>query len=173
MAVFSISDLKAKTRSEELVEAFTELGPAWVRWVNACLPDASVSFARMRLLSALQTANEMTMRELALYLEVTQRRITALVDALEEEGLVKRRPHPTDGRSTLVSITPAGTKQQDVNWQQHQEEVAEAFTDISAEQQKQLLEITPLLTEAMRKRAADRPGSGATGWHSREPGKDG
>ncbi len=51
---------KKKTRAEERVEAFTELGPAWGRWVNACLPVASVSFARMRLLSALEIAGEQT-----------------------------------------------------------------------------------------------------------------
>jgi DNA-binding MarR family transcriptional regulator len=151
---------KTKDRSEELVEAFTELGPAWGRWVNACLPNASVSFARMRLLSALENVGEQTMSELAVCLEVTQRRITALVDALEEEGLVERRPHPTDGRSTLVSITPTGTEQQDVNWQQHQSEVAQAFADLPVVQQKQLLEITPVLTEIMRKRAAERSDDG-------------
>ena len=151
---------KKKKRSEELVEAFTELGPAWGRWVNACLPNASVSFARMRLLSALENVGEQTMSELAVCLEVTQRRITALVDALEEDGYVERRPHPTDGRSTLVSITPAGTEQQDVSWTQHQSEVALAFADLPASQQKQLLEITPVLTEIMRRRAAERPEGG-------------
>jgi DNA-binding MarR family transcriptional regulator len=151
---------KKKTRAEELVEAFTELGPAWGRWVNACLPAESVSFARMRLLSALEKAGEQTMSELSVGLEVTQRRITALVDALEEDGLVERRPHPTDGRSTLVSITEAGSEQQDVNWGQHQAEVAQAFTDLPVAQQKQLLEITPALTEIMRRRAAERPDGG-------------
>lgn len=151
---------KTKNRSEELVEAFTELGPAWGRWVNACLPSASVSFARMRLLSALENVGEQTMSELAVCLEVTQRRITALVDALEEDGLVERRPHPTDGRSTLVSITSTGTEQQDVNWSQHQSEVALAFADLSVTQQKQLLEITPVLTDILRRRAAERPDGG-------------
>jgi DNA-binding MarR family transcriptional regulator len=167
-----MSDLKSKTRSEELVEAFTELGPVWVRWVNASLPSASVSFARMRLLSALQDGGEQRMSELAVCLEVTQRRITALVDALEEEELVQRRPHPTDGRSTLVSITPAGTEQQDVNWQQHQEEVAQAFAQLPAEQQQQLLEITPVLTEAMRRLTAERPATGAAACLTGEPTKD-
>jgi DNA-binding MarR family transcriptional regulator len=151
---------KKKTRAEELVEAFTELGPAWGRWVNASLPSSSVSFARMRLLRALESLGEQSMSELAVCLEVTQRRITALVDALEEEGLVERRPHPTDGRSTLVSITPAGSKQQDLNWSQHQAEVALAFADLPVAQQKQLLEITPVLTDIMRRRAAERPDDG-------------
>jgi DNA-binding MarR family transcriptional regulator len=151
---------KKKTRAEELVEAFTELGPAWGRWVNASLPSSSVSFARMRLLRALESLGEQSMSELAVCLEVTQRRITALVDALEEEGLVERRPHPTDGRSTLVSITPAGSKQQNLNWSQHQSEVALAFADLPVAQQKQLLEITPVLTDIMRRRAAERPDDG-------------
>ena len=52
---------KKKTRAEELVEAFTELGPAWGRWINASLPDSSVSFARMRLLRALESLGEQSM----------------------------------------------------------------------------------------------------------------
>jgi hypothetical protein len=51
-------------RLSELVEAFTELGPAWIRWVNACLPSDAVSYMRMRLLSALKCDGELTMDDL-------------------------------------------------------------------------------------------------------------
>jgi DNA-binding MarR family transcriptional regulator len=34
---------------------------------------------------------------------------TRLIARLEEEGLVSREPDPTDGRSSRVSVTPAGT----------------------------------------------------------------
>ena len=34
--------------------------------------------------------------------------MTALIDALEAEGLVRRAPHPTDRRATLVSLTKRG-----------------------------------------------------------------
>jgi len=34
--------------------------------------------------------------------------ITNIVDRLEDQGLVQRRPHPTDGRTTLAEITEAG-----------------------------------------------------------------
>jgi DNA-binding MarR family transcriptional regulator len=96
--------------------------------------------------------------ELANALGVTQRRVTALVDALEEDGFVERRPHPTDGRSTVVSLTTAGQAQQDINWQQQQTEIGLAFGDLSVEHQEQLLAITPTLTEALRKRASERDG---------------
>lgn len=35
--------------------------------------------------------------------------VTLVVDKLEQQGLVLRRPHPTDRRATHVTIMPAGT----------------------------------------------------------------
>jgi len=34
--------------------------------------------------------------------------VTALVDRLEEAGYARREPHPTDRRSSLLVLTPAG-----------------------------------------------------------------
>ncbi|MGN6168057.1 MAG: MarR family winged helix-turn-helix transcriptional regulator, partial [Solirubrobacteraceae bacterium] len=87
---------------------------------------------------------------------VTPRRVTALVDALEADGLVERTPHPTDGRSTVVRLRHSGRKQQQVLWTERQREISQAFLNLSAEQQRQLLAITPVLTAALRERAADR-----------------
>jgi DNA-binding MarR family transcriptional regulator len=146
-------------RLNELVEAFTELGPTWVRWVNACLPSDAVSYVRMRLLAALECAGEQSMGQLASGLGVTPRRVTALVEALELDGLVERNSHPTDGRSTLVAITETGRKAQQVGWEEHRAEVAQAFGDLPLSQQKQLLTISRVLTEAMRTRLAGRSSS--------------
>jgi DNA-binding MarR family transcriptional regulator len=144
-------------RLNELVEAFTELGPTWVRWVNACLPSDAVSYVRMRLLTALQRDGEQSMGELATGLGVTPRRVTVLVEALEADGLVERRTHPTDRRSTLVTITDGGLKAQQVGWEHHRAEVAQAFGDLSLPEQTQLLTISRTLTQAMRTRLAGRP----------------
>jgi DNA-binding MarR family transcriptional regulator len=150
-------------RLTELVEAFTDLGPTWVRWVNACLPSDAVSYVRMRLLTALQRDGEQSMGELATGLGVTPRRVTALVEALEADGLVERRPHPTDRRSTLVTITNGGLKAQQVGWEQHRAEVAQAFGDLPPSQQTQLLTISRALTQAMLARLAGRPALRQTG----------
>ena len=74
-------------RLNDLVGAFTEMGPTWVRWVNACLPSDAVSYVRMRLLVALECSGEQSMGQLASELGVTPRRVTALVEALEADGL--------------------------------------------------------------------------------------
>jgi DNA-binding MarR family transcriptional regulator len=146
-------------RLDALVAAFTELGPAWGRWLNVNMPGPAVSYVRLRLLHALECHADraMTMSELAKALDVTQRRVTALVDALEADGLVERRPHPTDGRSTIAALTRKGLTQQKANWEQRQTEIGRAFGDLSPTHQKQLLEITPFLTAALRRRATERP----------------
>jgi DNA-binding MarR family transcriptional regulator len=147
-----------KSRLDELVAAFTELGPAWGRWLSVNIGDPEVSYVRLRLLRALDIDEDhvMTMSELASALDVTPRRITALVDALEADGLVRRQRHPKDGRSTMVSLTRKGSVQHQAGWDERQAEISRVFGDLSAEHQKQLLEIAPLLTEALRRRAAQR-----------------
>jgi DNA-binding MarR family transcriptional regulator len=151
----SMPRLTKQQRIDELVAAFTELGPSWRRWIDANLPR-DLSYPRLRLLHALDCDPDraMTMTQLANTLDVTQRRVTALVDALEADQLVERRPHPTDRRSTVVAITKKGVAEQQQLWRSQQAEIGLAFGDLSAEHQKQLLEITPLLTDALRRRAA-------------------
>jgi DNA-binding MarR family transcriptional regulator len=146
----------AQSRVDDLVAAFTELGPAWARWIQTCTPSSAVSYIRMRLLHALESGGAQTMKGLAGTLAVTPRRVTALVDALEADGLVERTPHPTDGRSTVVTLTPAGRSHQAEIWMERQSEIGQAFRDLSPEHQKQLLEITPVLTDALRRRTANR-----------------
>ncbi|HEX4901767.1 MAG TPA: MarR family transcriptional regulator [Acidimicrobiales bacterium] len=66
--------------------------------------------ARAHLLWLLQQHGPTSQRELADALRVTPRTVTGLVDGLESSGLVARRPHPTDRRSTLVTFTDAGAR---------------------------------------------------------------
>ena len=142
----------AKTRQSQLAAAFTDLGPAWGRWVTVCTPSASVSYIRLRLLRALEQQGDQTMTALARSLNITQRRITSLVAALVADGLVARAPNPVDGRSTVISLSEPGRKHLATYWPQFQAAVSAAFGDLPAQQQEQLLAITPLLTQALRNR---------------------
>jgi DNA-binding MarR family transcriptional regulator len=36
--------------------------------------------------------------------------VTNAIDRLEQQGLVRRQAHPTDGRTTLAEITPSGRR---------------------------------------------------------------
>ena len=152
-----MSSTHRDTQLNALVEAFNEMGPAWVRWVQSSVPDDTVSYARLRVLTALEGHPDgLTMSGLAAALGVTGRRVTVLVDALVEDGLVARYAHPTDGRSTIIEITEAGLAHQRQVWQQHQRTISVAFDGLSDEDQVRLLGISRTLTDAFRQRLAER-----------------
>jgi DNA-binding MarR family transcriptional regulator len=66
-----------------------------------------MSFGRTRAIRRLARA-PMSMRELADALGIDPPNATAVVSELEAQGLVTRRPHPTDGRAKQVSATRKG-----------------------------------------------------------------
>lgn len=72
------------------------------------LAERGLTRARAELIWRLRAQSPMTQRELSQGLHCTPRNVTDLVDALEAAGLVARRPHPTDRRATLVSLTKHG-----------------------------------------------------------------
>ncbi len=47
---------------------------------------------------------------------IAQYSLSRLIDRLQREGLVRRLPHPEDGRKQLVEITAKGRKQRAVSW---------------------------------------------------------
>jgi len=78
---------------------------AFERWANHKAVEAGATIPRLRLLYAVHCHGPQKMADLADALTVTPRNVTALVDGLEAEGLVRRVPHSTDRRVTLVELT--------------------------------------------------------------------
>jgi len=73
------------------------------------LAPIDLSFARYELLVRLYfREGSLPLNQLGKQLQIHQTSITSLVDRLEKQGLIERVPHPTDRRSTLARITPAG-----------------------------------------------------------------
>jgi DNA-binding MarR family transcriptional regulator len=66
-----------------------------------------LSFGRVRALRRLLDG-PLSMGELASALTIDAPNATTVVDDLEELGLVRRRPHPTDRRARLVELTRKG-----------------------------------------------------------------
>jgi DNA-binding MarR family transcriptional regulator len=66
-----------------------------------------MSFGRSRALRRL-ARNPMSMGELATVMGIDPPNATTLVADMESQGLVRRKPHPTDGRAKLVEATRKG-----------------------------------------------------------------
>jgi DNA-binding MarR family transcriptional regulator len=80
--------------------------------VEAVLKPHELSFARYELLTLLSFTRNgaLPMAKASARLQVHPTSVTNAVHRLERAGLVDRVPHPTDGRTTLVRISPEGRK---------------------------------------------------------------
>lgn len=78
--------------------------------VEEALAPFELTFARYELLVLLDfsRAGALPMGKLGARLQVHPASVTNAVDRLESDGLVERRAHPDDGRTTLAAITAAG-----------------------------------------------------------------
>lgn len=54
--------------------------------------------------------DDVTTVELARHLNITKQSASEVVSALEHEGIVRRAPHPSDGRARVLLLTDKGTE---------------------------------------------------------------
>jgi DNA-binding MarR family transcriptional regulator len=73
-------------------------------------PASGLSAARLSALSVLVFAGSRTLGELAAAEQVRPATMTRIVQALEQEGLVRRESDPEDGRVTRLSATAKGMR---------------------------------------------------------------
>ncbi|OQO92192.1 MarR family winged helix-turn-helix transcriptional regulator [Saccharomonospora piscinae] len=84
--------------------------------VDAALKPHGLTFARFEALTLLTFSRHcrLPMRVMGERLQLHPTSVTNIVDRLEKDGLVKRLPHPTDRRTTLVEITDEGRARREV-----------------------------------------------------------
>jgi DNA-binding MarR family transcriptional regulator len=145
------SESVAGSSALRLVDEFAAFGPGYLKWVRSMLGDCGVSYARMRLLGTLHCKGPQIMSDISEDLGVTRRNVTALVDALEEEGLVRRMPHPTDRRATIIELTGLGMERTESTYNGYRAGVSELFTALSEEEQQELIRLLESLREALRR----------------------
>jgi DNA-binding MarR family transcriptional regulator len=83
--------------------------------VDAALKPHGLTFARYEALVLLYFSRKgaLPMRVMGERLQLHPTSVTNIVDRLESDGLVRRTPHPTDRRTTLVEITDAGLQRRE------------------------------------------------------------
>ena len=69
---------------------------------------STLSVTQYSALAVLNKHGEMTPRELADHERVQPPSMTRTVAALEAQGLISRRPHSTDGRQVVLTVTDPG-----------------------------------------------------------------
>jgi DNA-binding MarR family transcriptional regulator len=80
----------------------------FVRRLRQSSVQADLSLPEISALSRLERAGSATTSDLARVDQITPQAMGATLAALEERGLVERRPDPSDGRRVTMSVTTAG-----------------------------------------------------------------
>lgn len=137
-----------------LVAVFSAFGPAYLKWLSAQARAAGITYPRMRLLHLLQCRGPQIMSALREELGITARSVTSLVDGLEAEGLVRRVPHPTDRRATLIESTDRGGEIAAGLFEAHSGRAAELFAELPPRDQQTLLAIMEQLVDVLSARTA-------------------
>lgn len=92
-----------------LSEAFWRVARELRHQSRETLEPWGVTPSQSRALGVLLRNGVIRLSELSDHLHIAPRSTTEVVDALQDRGLIERRPDPDDRRATLVALTGEGT----------------------------------------------------------------
>jgi DNA-binding MarR family transcriptional regulator len=98
------------TPTNQAANALDALIMSWIRRERSQEFATGLTPGRLQLLAHLVDNGSTTVGQLASELDVSPPAITRMVDGLEDDGLARRLPHPSDRRAVLVRATPSGQR---------------------------------------------------------------
>ena len=98
--------VSAEIVAPALIQAIGKL----IRRVRADSDTGGLNISETATLALLDEGGSLTNAELARAETMKPQSMNTILAGLERAGLVERRPHPTDGRQILFSLTPRGVE---------------------------------------------------------------
>jgi len=131
-------------------EAATELAIALgllVRRIRSAAPSEAneLSWTQKAVMRRLESDGPATTAELARSEGVKPQSMGAIVAALEDLGIVERKPHPTDGRQVNIVLTAKGASLRKDTGVAKRTWLAEAIARLDAAEQREIPAMTALL----------------------------
>lgn len=126
---------------------FREIKNALSSYLTQVLPPFHVSPIMMYALEFLRKHPDCIAVDIANEFGLTRGAITQLLDKLEEQELVIRKPHPTSRRSLLLQVTDKGNSLINDILEAYNNKIEQLFTPYTEDelaQLKKLLEKLPL-----------------------------
>lgn len=108
-------------------------------------PDNELSLGAMAVLGSLLRNGALTIGELATLEKVQPPSMTRTIKCLDEGGYVVRRPHATDGRQIVVTLTDEGLAVVKADRARRDAWLAQALADFTREERDTLRAAAPLL----------------------------
>lgn len=133
---------------------------AFQRASDAHIRHSGLTPPQFDIVVTLGNTDGMTFKELGSRTLITKGTLTGVVDRLEARGLVARAASPTDGRSTLVRLTPEGEHLFQRVFEPHLAFLAPAFEALPASGRKELERRLAQLRAELEKRVESASRSG-------------
>jgi DNA-binding MarR family transcriptional regulator len=111
---------------------------------------SELTWSESIILARLEETGGMTTANIARRESVKPQSIGAALAVLEQEGLVRRRPHPTDGRQVLFALTEEGAATRRENAILKRQWISAAIAKLDPQEQQTLIAAAALI-----KRLAD------------------
>jgi DNA-binding MarR family transcriptional regulator len=109
------------------------------RRLRAVSNTRELTWSQVAIMARLEEAGPMTTADLARAESVKPQSMGGTLAAMEEEGLVERQPHPTDGRQILYALTDEGREARRKVSLAKREWLLAAIAQLSLAEQKTLL----------------------------------
>jgi DNA-binding MarR family transcriptional regulator len=117
-----------------------------IRQLRQMPAQGGLSLSEASALKRLDRNGSASVTELAKAEQISVQSMGTTLRALESRGLVERRPHPIDGRSSVFSITKSGTRALSDKHNGRAEQLVKALsTGFSPAEIRQLMVAAPLI----------------------------
>jgi len=112
-------------------------------YTNEALAPFGLNAAKFNYLMVLfvNPSEEMTLSDLSRFIHTSNATVTSMIGTLERDGLVQRRAHEVDGRSTVVRLTAEGVRVMSAAIPVHHGHWAAALEDLSVAEREQLADL--------------------------------
>ncbi|HET6560818.1 MAG TPA: MarR family transcriptional regulator [Marmoricola sp.] len=107
--------------------------------------DVGVSFGAAAVLALLRREGDQTIGQLAAAERVRPPSMTRTVSCLEDDGLVARHPHPTDGRQVVISLTEQGEELLAAERRRRDAWLARRLRELTPDERAALRQAAPIL----------------------------
>ena len=130
---------------EAVVPALTKAVGQLIRRLRAEANPGGLNFSQTAALARLDENGGMTTADLARAEAMKPQSMSTILASLEQEGLVERRPHPTDGRQILFSLTAQGAEARRKRSTAKQQWLLAAVAKLGRAEQQTLLSAAALI----------------------------
>jgi DNA-binding MarR family transcriptional regulator len=139
-----------KTLEIDVID-FTQAIGLLVRRVRAAAASHELSLTESAVMSRLEKNGPATTADLARAEGVKPQSMGATVAALEEMGIVERKPHPTDGRQANIELTAKGVAVRKSAGDAKRTWLAQALAELDEEERETLFEAGRIIKRLVEK----------------------